>query len=142
MSEECTRITLRTRRLPRRVACYECGGRIEVGEQYRELVAIRSEAFDRPFTRLVAHDSCVSSDPLWTLTTPAELNRRAAESMDYVRRAYGFQLGPGDRCTALGEPGTVRGADGGHVLVQLDSQRPKSRFRGRYHPRDITPEPA
>lgn len=137
------RVTARTRRRPSTATCCECGAPIAVGDSYRELVAVQSDAFDRPFVRLVAHEWCVSSDPCWTVTTRTELHRRAVESLAFVRQRYGLDVRPGQRCVALGEPGAVVEGDGKYLRVLLDGRR----HALPYHPRDVAlcatqPEPA
>lgn len=138
------RVTARTRRRASTATCSECGGRIDVGDGYRELVAVQEDdTFNRSFARLVAHDWCVSSDPCWTVTTRTELHRRAVESLAFVRQRYGLDVRPGQRCVALGEPGAVVEGDGKYLRVLLDGQR----HALPYHPRDVAlcatqPEPA
>jgi len=128
------RVTARTRRRPSAATCCECAAPIDVGDSYRELVAVQEDdSFNKSFARLVAHEWCVWSDPCWTVTTQAELHRRAVESLTFVRQRYGLDARPGQRCLALGEPGAVVEGDGKYVCVRLDGRR----HAMPYHPRDV-----
>lgn len=127
------RVLARTRRRASTATCSSCGGSIATGDSYRELVAVQSDAFDHAFVRLLAHEWCVSSDPCWTITTRTEQHRRAVKSLAFVRDRYGLDVRPGQRCTALGEPGAVVEGDGKYLRVRLDGRR----HALPYHPRDV-----
>lgn len=69
------RVTYRVRR-GNPVECDGCDSHIKPGEAYREAIAIRHDAFDRPFVRLVAHEHDVSSDPNWDIRDTMPRRRR------------------------------------------------------------------
>lgn len=52
------RVVCRTRRRGEG-RCRACKQPIRVGEQYRELVAVRCDAFNEPFVRETIHESCI-----------------------------------------------------------------------------------
>jgi hypothetical protein len=127
------RVSVRTRRRSTIICCI-CGARISVGDSYREMVAVQeADLFDVDFVRRVGHERCVSSDPCWMVTTQAELHRRAVDSLAFVRARYGLDVQPGQRCIALGQPGTVVEGRGKYVSVRLDGHRSAA----NYHARDI-----
>lgn len=113
--------------------CCSCKGTIAVGDRYRELIAVQSDAFGRSFTRMVAHDECVSMRPEWEVTTRTVLHRRWVRSLDFVRSRYGIEVRPGDRCVALGKPGKVLGGEGKYLRVLLDGHH----SYGLYYVRDV-----
>lgn len=117
------RVTFHRRREPTAARCCVCSQPISVGEVYRSLVAVRSDAFERPFVRQVAHDECVAPDPCWAVTTRAEVRRRAAESLAYLRQHHALDVHPGQRCAVGGRQGEVVGGSGKHLLVRLDGVR-------------------
>lgn len=128
------RVLSHTRRRPSATTCCRCRAPIEVGDVYLELVATQeTDIFERAFVRRLAHECCVSGEPAWSVTTPAELHRRAVESLEFVRNRYGIDVRPGARCLALGEPGEVVEGDGKYVCVRVDGRR----HPANYHANDI-----
>lgn len=69
------RVTAHTRRKSGGPSCRTCGGRIEAGERYRQLIAIREDWADRSYARMVAHEACAGEG--WELTV--DRTRRLAE---------------------------------------------------------------
>ena len=131
-------ITVReyTRRKPG-AECCACRLPIEPGEQYREMIGIRSEAFERDYARRIAHRTCVFYLDGWEVTTEAVRATRANEALEYIRDRYKVPAFYGRPVTInvghfAGQKGRVIGG-GPHIEVRPDG----SKRGGFYHPRDL-----
>jgi len=128
------RVTEHTCRRATGRMCSDCGGEILIGDSYREMTAVQSEAFSEPFVRLLAHDFCARlRGDSWAVTTPALLHQRAVDSLAYIRQRYGLDVRPAQRCIALGQAGTIDGGDGKYLQVRLDGHA----HAANYHVRDV-----
>ncbi len=136
-------------------ACRFCEKPIQVGEVYRLRYWICDSHDDPPVT--VAHESCVRvyGDPhdVWSLTETrdgrAARRSRHLESLDYIHKAYGLRLMPGQRVSVPGATASdprragwvVRGTH--HVLVKLrrtsDEVKKRHKMEGWWHPREVQP---
>ena len=127
---------IQVRKLVRRqrtAICCECGSTIEVGEGYREIVAIREfEIFGTKFVRQQAHLRC-SAGQTFIGRAVAAAEMGDDESRAYVRERYGLDARPGRRCRALGKEGVIERGLGGYVRVRLDG----ARHAMNYHPSDV-----
>lgn len=61
------RVTEHTRRKPDGPECMSCAAHIQPGERYRQLVAIRHDAFNSDFELWTAHADCVRHEEAWNL---------------------------------------------------------------------------
>jgi hypothetical protein len=60
------------------------------------------------------------------------MTRKTPDQFDYIRNAYGLNVGKGTRVTVGGKLGTVTGATH-HVLVRVDGER----HAEPWHPSDV-----
>ena len=60
------------------------------------------------------------------------MTHKQPDQFDYVRNAYGLNIGKGTRVTVGGKPGTVTGANH-RVLVRVDGER----HAMPWHPGDV-----
>lgn len=121
-----------TRKKEKGVPCdLGCMRRIEKGDRYRELIAVReSDAFGENYVRLVAHEECACRREGWHLRDDAVPH--ADPRCEYVRTTYKLDIRRGSRVIAGGKPGRVEGATN-HVWVKRDGERHPFPF----HPNDV-----